>query len=141
MRERLNPSTESREWTMYNELLSQLENKIQDAVETIEIYRMEIAELKEKNSELENQHQVWEEKLSSLISKFESVNEQEDTNTKDDSYKSPNSEVADTQSSAMESAAGDDTGDDSETSSAYSSTTAIGSQAVASSTHYSSYDE
>ena len=122
---------------MYNELLSQLENKIQDAVETIEIYRMEIAELKEKNSELENQHQVWEEKLSSLISKFESVNEQEDTDTKDESYESPNSEAADTQSSAMESAAEDD----SETSSAYSSTTAIGSQAVASSTHYSSYDE
>ena len=66
---------------MYNELLSQLENKIQDAVETIEMYRMEIAELKEKNTELENQHQVWEEKLSSLISKFESVNEQEDTDT------------------------------------------------------------
>ena len=122
---------------MYNELLSQLENKIQDAVETIEIYRMEIAELKEKNSELENQHQVWEEKLSSLISKFESLNEQEDTDTKDESYKSPNSEAADTQSSAIESAAEDD----SETSSAYSSTTAIGSQAVASSTHYSSYDE
>ena len=122
---------------MYNELMSQLENKIQDAVETIEIYRMEIAELKEKNSELENQHQVWEEKLSSLISKFESVNEQEDTDTKDESYESPNSEVADTQSSAMESAAGDD----SETSSAYSSTTSIGNQAVASSTHYSSYDE
>ena len=126
---------------MYNELLSQLENKIQDAVETIEIYRMEIAELKEKNSELENQHQFWEEKLSSLISKFESVNEQENTETKDESYESPNSESADTQGSAMESAAEDDAGNDSETSSAYSSTTAIGSQAVASSTHYSSYDE
>ena len=141
MRERLNPSTESREWTMYNELLSQLENKIQDAVETIEMYRMEIAELKEKNSEFENQHQVWEEKLSSLISKFESVSEQEDTDTKNESYESLNSEAADSESSSMESAAEDDTGDDSETSSAYSSTTAIGSQAVASSTHYSNYDE
>ena len=122
---------------MYNELLSQLENKIQDAVETIEMYRMEIAELKEKNSELENQHQVWEEKLSSLISKFESVNEQEDTDTREENYESSNSEATDTQSSSMES----DAEDDSETSSAYSSTTAIGSQAVASSTHYSSYDE
>ena len=126
---------------MYNELLSQLENKIQDAVETIEIYRMEIAELKEKNSELENQHQVWEEKLSLLISKFESVNKQDDTDTKDESYESLNSEASDTQSSTMESAAEDDAGDDSETSSAYSSITAIGNQAVASSTHYSSYDE
>ena len=126
---------------MYNELLSKLENKIQDAVETIEMYRLEIAELKEKNSELENQHQVWEEKLSSLISKFESVNEKEDTDTKDESYESPNSDAADMQSSAMESTAEDDAVDDSETSSAYSSTTAIGSQAVASSAHYSSYDE
>ena len=126
---------------MYNELLSQLENKIQDAVETIEMYRMEIAELKEKNSELENQHQIWEEKLSLLISKFESVNEQKDTDTKEKSYESPNSEAADLKSSAMETAAEDAAGDDSETSSVYSSTTAIGSQAVASSTHYSSYDE
>ena len=126
---------------MYNDLLSQLENKIQDAVETIEMYRMEIAELKEKNSELENQHQVWEEKLSSLISKFESVNEQEDTETKDESYESSNPKAADTHGSAMESATEDNAGDDSETSSAYSSTTAIGSQAVASSSHYSTYDE
>ena len=41
----------------------------------------------------------------------------------------------------MESTVENDTGDDSETSSAYSSTTAIGSQAVANSSHYSSYDE
>ena len=47
---------------MYNELLIQLEKRIQEAVETIEMYRLEIAELKEKNSELENQHQVWEDK-------------------------------------------------------------------------------
>ena len=126
---------------MYNELLSQLENKIQDAVETIEMYRMEIAELKEKNSEFENQHQVWEEKLSSLISKFESVNEQEKTETKDENYGSQYSEAADTKTSAMESVAEDDAGDDTETSSAYSSTTDIGSQAVASSSHYSNYNE
>ena len=53
MRERLKMSTESREWAMYNELLNQLEKRIQEAVETIEMYRLEIAELKEKNSELE----------------------------------------------------------------------------------------
>ena len=34
---------------MYNELLNQLEKRIQEAVETIEMYRLEIAELKEKN--------------------------------------------------------------------------------------------
>ena len=37
---------------MYNELLNQLEKRIQEAVETIEMYRLEIAELKEKTVNL-----------------------------------------------------------------------------------------
>lgn len=139
MRERLKMSTESREWAMYNELLNQLEKRIQEAVETIEMYRLEIAELKEKNSELENQHQVWEDKLSSLIQKFETLNqsedsesvESEDTSTSDSSY---------SYGSASESESEEESQDDSETSS-YSSTTSFGSQAVASSYHYSNQDE
>ena len=124
---------------MYNELLNQLEKRIQEAVETIEMYRLEIAELKEKNSELENQHQVWEDKLSSLIRKFETLNqsedsesvESEDTSTSDSSY---------SYGSASESESEEESQDDSETSS-YSSTTSFGSQAVASSYHYSNQDE
>ena len=124
---------------MYNELLNQLEKRIQEAVETIEMYRLEIAELKEKNSELENQHQVWEDKLSSLIQKFETLNqsedsesvESEDTFTSDSSY---------SYGSASESESEEESQDDSETSS-YSSTTSFGSQAVASSYHYSNQDE
>ena len=139
MRERLKMSTESREWAMYNELLNQLEKRIQEAVETIEMYRLEIAELKEKNSELENQHQVWEDKLSSLIQKFETLNqsedsesvESEDTSTSDSSY---------SYGSASEPESEEESQDDSETSS-YSSTTSFGSQAVASSYHYSNQDE
>ena len=124
---------------MYNELLNQLEKRIQEAVETIEMYRLEIAELKEKNSELENQHQVWEDKLNSLIQKFETLNqsedsesvESEDTSTSDSSY---------SYGSASESESEEESQDDSETSS-YSSTTSFGSQAVASSYHYSNQDE
>ena len=124
---------------MYNELLNQLEKRIQEAVETIEMYRLEIAELKEKNSELENQHQVWEDKLSSLIQKFETLNqsedsesvESEDTSTSDSSY---------SYGAASESESEEESQDDSETSS-YSSTTSFGSQAVASSYHYSNQDE
>jgi len=124
---------------MYNELLNQLEKRIQEAVETIEMYRLEIAELKEKNSELENQHQVWEDKLSSLIQKFETLNqsedsesvESEDTSTSDSSY---------SYGSASEPESEEESQDDSETSS-YSSTTSFGSQAVASSYHYSNQDE
>lgn len=62
---------------MYEDLLNRLEAKIQEAVETIEMYRTEIAELKEKNVELENQHHVWEDKLNSLINKFETLDQEE----------------------------------------------------------------
>ena len=77
---------------MYNELLNQLEKRIQEAVETIEMYRLEIAELKEKNSELENQHEVWEDKLSSLIQKFETLNQTDETDTAETSDVSASSD-------------------------------------------------
>ncbi len=38
---------------MSNDLLKQLEAKINEAIETIEFSRMEITDLKEKNDELE----------------------------------------------------------------------------------------
>ena len=123
---------------MYNELLNQLEKRIQEAVETIEMYRLEIAELKEKNSELENQHQVWEDKLSSLIQKFETLNQSEDSESVESEDTSSTSDSSYSYGSASES--GEESQDDSETSS-YSSTTSFGSQAVASSYHYSNQDE
>ena len=123
---------------MYNELLNQLEKRIQEAVETIEMYRLEIAELKEKNSELENQHQVWEDKLSSLIQKFETLNKSEDSDSVESEDISSTSDSTYSYGSASESE--EESQDDSETSS-YSSTTSFGSQAVASSYHYSNQDE
>ncbi len=130
---------------MYNELLNQLEKRIQEAVETIEMYRLEIAELKEKNSELENQHQVWEDKLSSLIQKFETLNQSEDSESVESEYvesedTSSTSDSSYSYGSASESESEEESQDDSETSS-YSSTTSFGSQAVASSYHYSNQDE
>ncbi len=123
---------------MYNELLNQLEKRIQEAVETIEMYRLEIAELKEKNSELENQHQVWEDKLSSLIQKFETLNQSEDSESVESEDTSSTSDSSYSYGTASESE--EESQDDSETSS-YSSTTSFGSQAVASSYHYSNQDE
>ena len=129
---------------MYNELLNQLEKRIQEAVETIEMYRLEIAELKEKNSELENQHQVWEDKLSSLIQKFETLNQSEDSESVESEDTSSTSDSSYSYGSASESDSSseseDESQNDSETSS-YSSTTSFGSQAVASSYHYSNQDE
>ena len=58
---------------MSNDLLKQLEAKINEAIETIEFSRMEITDLKEKNDELENRYEDWEQRLSTLIEKFEQL--------------------------------------------------------------------
>ena len=63
---------------MSNDLLKQLEAKIKEAIETIEFSRMEITDLKEKNDELENRYEDWEQRLSSLIEKFEQLEDVED---------------------------------------------------------------
>ena len=62
---------------MSNNLLKQLEEKINAAVETIELSRMEITDLKEQNGELQNRYVDWEERLSALIEKFEQLEEGE----------------------------------------------------------------
>ena len=125
---------------MYNELLNQLEKRIQEAVETIEMYRLEIAELKGKNSELENQHEIWEDKLSSLIKKFETLNQTDDMDTEETSDVSVSSDSSYTYESTSDTESEEESQDEPETSS-YSSTTSFGSQAVASSYQYSNQDE
>ena len=62
---------------MSNNLLKQLEEKINVAIETIELSRMEITDLKEQNDELQNRYVDWEERLSALIEKFEQLEEGE----------------------------------------------------------------
>ena len=62
---------------MSNDLLKQLEVKINEAIETIEFSRMEITDLKEKNDELENRYEDWEQRLSTLIEKFEQLEDME----------------------------------------------------------------
>jgi cell division protein ZapB len=62
---------------MSNDLLKLLEGKINAAIETIELSRMEITELKEQNDELENRYVDWEDRLSALIEKFEQLEDGE----------------------------------------------------------------
>ena len=62
---------------MSNDLLKQLEAKINEAIDTIEFSRIEITDLKEKNDELENRYEDWEQRLSSLIEKFEQLEDVE----------------------------------------------------------------
>lgn len=66
---------------MSNPLLAQLENKIDDVIETIEIMRLQIEELEEKNAILESENTTfksrqleWEQSLTTLLNKLDDVN-------------------------------------------------------------------
>ena len=63
---------------MANDLLKKLEEKINEAIETIELSRMEVTDLKEQNEELGNRYADWETRLSTLIEKFEQLEDSED---------------------------------------------------------------
>ena len=63
---------------MANDLLKKLEENINEAIETIELSRMEVTDLKEQNEELENRYADWETRLSTLIEKFEQLEDSED---------------------------------------------------------------
>ena len=56
-----------------SDLLSRLESRIRQAVEKIEEYQLEIAELKAQNSVLEEERQEMHDKLALLIDSFEEL--------------------------------------------------------------------
>ena len=66
------------------EILDQLEEKIRQAVETIQLLQLEVEELKEQknksqqalqheNEQLRNEHRNWQEHIRSLLGKFDNV--------------------------------------------------------------------
>ena len=69
---------------MANDLLKKLEEKINEAIETIELSRMEVSDLKEQNEELENRYVDWETRLSTLIEKFEQLEDSEDAEVEEE---------------------------------------------------------
>ena len=69
---------------MANDLLKKLEEKIDEAIETIELSRMEVTDLKEQNEELENRYADWETRLSTLIEKFEQLEDSEDAEVEEE---------------------------------------------------------
>ena len=69
---------------MANDLLKKLEEKINEAIETIELSRMEVTDLKEQNEELENRYADWETRLSNLIEKFEQLEDSEDAEVEEE---------------------------------------------------------
>lgn len=65
---------------MSSQLLEQLEKKINETIETIEIMRLQIEELEEKNLKLQDdnnvlkdKHTAWEKTLSSMLDKLSNL--------------------------------------------------------------------
>ncbi len=52
------------------ELLNQLEAKVQTTLDSFEMLRMEMDELKEENANLRSEKQAWENRLGQLLNKF-----------------------------------------------------------------------
>ncbi|WP_336622631.1 MULTISPECIES: cell division protein ZapB [unclassified Agarivorans] len=68
------------EISMSFDVLEKLEAKVQVAVDSIELLRMEIDELKEQNSQLNDENgrllqeqQAWQERLKALLGRIEDV--------------------------------------------------------------------
>ena len=62
------------------EVLEQLEAKVQTAVDNITLLKMEkeelqaeIAQLKQENQQLRNDHQAWQERLRALLGKMDQM--------------------------------------------------------------------
>ncbi len=85
---------------MAKDLLNKLEEKINEAIETIELSRMEVTDLKEQNDELENRYADWETRLSTLIEKFEQLEDIEDAEVEEE----VNAEMQDTEEESEEEA-------------------------------------
>lgn len=60
---------------MSEDLLKTLEDKVQNAVEMVELLKAENVELTEENDSLKETRSQWEEKLTHLIGKFEQLEE------------------------------------------------------------------
>lgn len=65
---------------MSSQLLQQLESKIDHAIETIELLRLQLEELEQKNTQLQDEnnvlkdkHEVWEQTLYSMLQKLNTL--------------------------------------------------------------------
>lgn len=58
---------------MSADLFNKLEKKVQHAVEVIELLRLQIEELEEENLALKAEHEKWRSDLSSMIRRFDDI--------------------------------------------------------------------
>lgn len=55
------------------ELFNQLEQKVTDTVDALEMMKLENEELRDENAKLKEEREEWERRLNSLLSKFDSL--------------------------------------------------------------------
>ncbi|HSX20693.1 MAG TPA: cell division protein ZapB [Gammaproteobacteria bacterium] len=74
---------------MSSELLQKLEDKIDNALETIELLRLQNEELEEKyskllneNSLLKNKHAAWEQNLTNMLEKLDAIEPKSPVNSR-----------------------------------------------------------
>lgn len=58
---------------MNGEIFAKLEQKIQDAVDSIEMLKMENEELKTENARFKQEREEWEQRLGGLLDKLQSL--------------------------------------------------------------------
>ncbi len=58
---------------MVSDLLTKLEQKVQHAVDLIELLRLQIEELEEENAALRCEQEQWREDLGQLIKRFDNI--------------------------------------------------------------------
>lgn len=55
------------------ELFNQLEQKVTDTVEALEMMKLENEELRNENAQLKQEREEWERRLQSVLSKFDGM--------------------------------------------------------------------
>ncbi|ATH76677.1 MULTISPECIES: cell division protein ZapB [Halomonadaceae] len=55
------------------ELFNQLEQKVTDTVEALEMMKLENEELRNENSQLKQEREEWERRLQGVLSKFDGI--------------------------------------------------------------------
>ncbi|MEA2118605.1 cell division protein ZapB [Halovibrio sp. HP20-50] len=55
------------------ELFNQLEQKVTDTVDALEMMKLENEELRDENAKLKGEREEWERRLNGLLSKFDTI--------------------------------------------------------------------
>jgi cell division protein ZapB len=58
---------------MSDDLLAKLDEKVKNAIETIELLKLEVAELREEREQLSNERDQWKQQLLAIVSKFDVI--------------------------------------------------------------------